>query len=93
MVRGGSAIYYDTWDIFNRLIERVILGPVGVGTDPAAGQRFLPRHLPAEGFGSLPAAIQPTSLSGQPTNFTGGSTRTLIQYLRLGAEAEIRTRQ
>ena len=24
VIRGGSAIYYDTWDIFNRLIERVI---------------------------------------------------------------------
>ena len=41
VVRGGSAIYYDTWDIFNRLIERVILGPRGHRTYPAAGQFFL----------------------------------------------------
>ena len=45
VVRGGSAIYYDTWDIFNRLIERVILGPVGTGRIPLPDSIFLPGHF------------------------------------------------
>jgi hypothetical protein len=40
VIRGGSAIYYDTWDIFNRLIERVILSPVGVGRIPLPDSSF-----------------------------------------------------
>jgi hypothetical protein len=30
VVRGGAAIYYDTWDVYNRFVERVILGPARV---------------------------------------------------------------
>jgi hypothetical protein len=69
VIRGGSAIYYDTWDIFNRLIERVILSPLGVGRIPLPDSSFF-SQLP--GFlAPPPAAIHPTSFSSQPTPLTG----------------------
>lgn len=89
VVRGGSAIYYDTWDIFNRLIERVILSPVGVGRIPLPDSAFFPAISQLEGFGSLPAAIQPTSLSSQPTIFTGGSLERLYSIFVSQAEIEL----
>jgi hypothetical protein len=67
VVRGGAAIYYDTWDIFNRLIERVILSPLGTGRIPLPDSSFFPF------VSSLlsPSPVKPTNFSGQPTSFTG----------------------
>jgi len=31
VIRGGAGIYYDTWDVFKRLIERGLIGPLGTG--------------------------------------------------------------
>ena len=80
VIRGGSAIYYDTWDIFNRLIERVILSPVGIGRIPLPDSTFFPYIYQINGYGSLPAAIQPTSFSSEPTTFTGQG---LLNYLTI----------
>ena len=67
VVRAGSAIYYDTWDIFNRLIERVILSPVGTGRIPLPDSTFFPFVS-----GLLdPSPVTPTGFSSQPTSFTG----------------------
>jgi hypothetical protein len=89
VVRGGAAIYYDTWDIFNRLIERVILSPVGVGRIPLPDSSFFGYISGINGFGSLPAAIQPASLSGEPTTFTGFELNRLLGAFVTGAEAEL----
>ena len=89
VVRGGSAIYYDTWDIFNRLIERVILSPVGVGRIPLPDSAFFSAIAGIEGFSNLPAAIQPTSLSAEPTAFTGTALERLYNLFVEGAETEL----
>jgi len=89
VIRGGSAIYYDTWDIFNRLIERVILSPVGVGRIPLPDSSFFSTISGINGFGNLPAAIQPTSLSSEPTSFTGQEFERLYGAFVKGAEAEL----
>jgi hypothetical protein len=89
VIRGGSAIYYDTWDIFNRLIERVILSPIGVGRIPLPDTSFLGPIAALQGWSSLPAAIQPTNLSGQPTNFTGQAFENLLGVFVSNAEADL----
>jgi hypothetical protein len=89
VIRGGSAIYYDTWDIFNRLIERVILSPVGVGRIPLPDSAFFSAVSALDGFASLPAAIQPTSFSSEPTSFTGGSLERLYSIFVTQAEKEL----
>jgi len=89
VVRGGSAIYYDTWDIFNRLIERVILSPLGTGRIPLPDSAFFGTISNIIGFGNLPAAIQPTSLSSEPTNFRGVGLENDLGLFVKGAEAEL----
>jgi hypothetical protein len=89
VIRGGSAIYYDTWDIFNRLIERVILSPVGVGRIPLPDSSFFSSIFALQGFGSLPPAIQPTSFSSEPTFFTGAALEHSYPFLVAGAENEL----
>ncbi|HUO30931.1 MAG TPA: carboxypeptidase regulatory-like domain-containing protein [Bryobacteraceae bacterium] len=89
VVRGGSAIYYDTWDIFNRLIERVILGPEGTGRIPLPDSSFFSVISGLNGFGNLPAGIQPTSLNVQPTTFTGAEFEKLLPLFVEGAEQEL----
>jgi hypothetical protein len=89
VIRGGSAIYYDTWDIFNRLIERVILSPVGVGRIPLPDSSFFGAVAGINGFGNLPASIQPVSFSSEPTNFTGTELETLFPLFVSQAEQEL----
>jgi len=89
VVRGGSAIYYDTWDIQNRLIERVILSPVGVGRIPLPDSAFFGAVAGINGFGNLPASIQPVSFSSEPTNFTGTELETLLPLFVSQAEQEL----
>jgi len=73
VIRGGSAIYYDTWNIYNRLIERVILGPVGTGRVPLSDSSFFSKVCAFAGCAALPPALQPTSLSSHPIPFSGGA--------------------
>jgi len=83
VIRGGSAIYYDTWDIFNRLIERVILSPLGVGRIPLPDTSFFAKVAPLLG----PAPVPATSFSSQPTTFDGFEFETLFPALVQGAQA------
>jgi hypothetical protein len=89
VVRGGSAIYYDTWDIFNRLIERVILSPLGTGRIPLPDTTFFSAIAGLNNFSSLPAAIQPTSFSSEPTVFSGGGLEFLLPLFISQAEKEL----
>jgi hypothetical protein len=85
VIRGGSAIYYDTWDIFNRLIERVILSPVGVGRIPLPDSTFFPFVT-----GLLAASpVAPTSFSSQPTSFTGFELEEFLPIFVSKAEGEL----
>jgi len=86
VVRAGAAIYYDTWDIFNRLIERVILSPLGTGRIPLPDSSFFGFVSPL--FGNLPAPIQPTSFSSEPTQFRGVGLEGDIQFFASEAERE-----
>jgi hypothetical protein len=89
VIRGGAAIYYDTWDIFNRLIERVILGPLGTGRIPLPDTSFFGAISALNGFGNLPASIQPSGLSSEPTSFRGQGLENLLPLFVQGAEAEL----
>ena len=89
VIRGGSAIYYDTWDIFNRLIERVILSPVGTGRIPLPDSTFFPAVSAINGFANLPAPIQPVSFSSEPTNFTGFELEEFLPVFVSKAQAEL----
>jgi hypothetical protein len=89
VIRGGSAIYYDTWDIFNRLIERVILSPLGTGRIPLPDSSFFSSLT---GFlGNPPAAIFPTSFSSQPTPFDAFEFELFYPKLVQGAQAILDT--
>jgi len=85
VIRGGSAIYYDTWDIFNRLIERVILSPVGTGRIPLPDTTFFPF---VSGLFS-PSPVPATSFSSQPTSFTGTELELFLPTFVSKASAEL----
>jgi len=97
VIRGGSAIYYDTWNIELRLIERVILAPGGIGRIPLPDSAFFGFIAPINGFANLPQPIQlgPNgqplcglpicSLSSQPTNFNGIEFENLLPAFITGA--------
>jgi carboxypeptidase family protein len=86
VVRGGVGIYYDTWDVFNRLIERAILGPRGTGRALLGDSVFFPAISQLNGFAALPPALQPTSLGSQPTTFTGQEMLALLPVFAARAE-------
>ncbi len=89
VVRGGAAIYYDTWDIYNRFVERVFLGPEGTGRPVLGDSVFFGAIAGIGGFSSLPASIQPTSLQSEPTTFSGTELELLMPLFIKGAEAEL----
>ena len=89
VVRGGSAIYYDTWDVYNRFIERVILGPRGTGRPVLGDSVFFSAIAGLNSFSSLPASIQPTSLQSFPTSFNGKELEFIMPLLINGAESEL----
>jgi Carboxypeptidase regulatory-like domain len=67
VIRAGAAIYYDTWNIYNRLLERVILAPVGIGRIPVPDSALFSK-IPAVGFVS---GTKPKSLQSEPTSLNG----------------------
>jgi len=89
VVRGGAAIYYDTWDIYNRFIERVILGPVGTGRPVLGDSVFFGAISALNSFSNLPQSIQPTSLESEPTTFTAYELERLMAAFVQGAKAEL----
>jgi hypothetical protein len=89
VVRGGSAIYYDTWDVYNRFVERVILGPLGTGRPVLGDSTFFGAIAGLNGFGNLPPSLQPTSLQSEPTTFSGTELERLLGIFTAGAEDEL----
>jgi len=89
VVRGGAAIYYDTWDIYNRFVERVILGPRGTGRPVLPDGIFFGAIAGLNGFANLPASIRPTSLQSEPTQFRGVGLERLLPLFIAGAEQEL----
>lgn len=89
VVRGGAAIYYDTWDVFNRLIERALLGPQGTGRALLPDSLFFSTIAGLNGFAGLPAPIQPTALSSEPTTFSLSELELLLPLFISGAEQEL----
>jgi len=89
VIRGGAGIYYDTINIEIRLIERAMLGPAGTGRALLPDSVFFPTIAQLNGFGNLPAPLQPSSLSSQPTTFTGAELVQLIPQFYAGAQAEL----
>lgn len=89
VVRGGAAIYYDTWDVYNRFVERVILGPRGTGRPVLGDSVFFGAIAGLAGFASLPADIRPTSLQSEPTAFTGNGLERLMGLFVSGAQKEL----
>ncbi|HLY17506.1 MAG TPA: TonB-dependent receptor [Bryobacteraceae bacterium] len=89
VVRGGAGIYYDTINIEIRLIERAMLGPAGTGRALLPDSVFFPTISQLNGFGNLPAPLQPSSLSSQPTTFTGAEFISLIPAFYAGAQAQL----
>ncbi len=89
VVRGGAGIYYDTWDVFNRLVERVILGPRGTGRALLGDSVFFGAISGINGFGSLPPSLQPTSLGSHPTTFRGTELELLLPVFIGAAQKEL----
>jgi hypothetical protein len=89
VIRGGAAIYYDTWDLFNRLIERAILGPQGTGRALLPDSLFFSDIAAINGFADLPTPFQPTALSSEPTTFTLQEFQHLFPVFLSGAEEEL----
>ncbi|MGO4881481.1 MAG: carboxypeptidase regulatory-like domain-containing protein [Bryobacteraceae bacterium] len=89
VVRGGGAIYYDTWDIYNRFVERVILGPEGTGRPILGDGVFFGAISALNGFAGLPASLQPTNLESQPTTFTGTELERLLGIFASEAAQEL----
>ncbi len=89
VVRGGAAIYYDTWDVYNRFVERVILGPRGTGRPVLGDSVFFSAIAGVNGFANLPAALEPSNLQTHPTTFTGTELEFLMPVFIKGAEAEL----
>ncbi|HTQ56846.1 MAG TPA: carboxypeptidase regulatory-like domain-containing protein [Bryobacteraceae bacterium] len=89
VVRGGAALYYDTWDLFNRLIERALLGPQGTGRALLPDSLFFPDIAAINGFANLPGPFQPTALSSEPTSFTLLEFDRLFPVFLNGAVAEL----
>jgi hypothetical protein len=89
VVRGGAGIYYDTWDMFNRFIERVILGPRGTGRALLGDSVFFPAISAINGFANLPPEIRPTGLGSRPTTFTGAELMLLLPVFKDGARQQL----
>jgi len=89
VVRAGAGIYYDTWDVFNRFVERVILGPRGSGRALLGDSVFFSAIAGINGFANLPPSLQPTSLGSQPTTFSGSELELLLPFFLKGAEQEL----
>jgi len=89
VIRGGAGIYYDTINLEERLIERAMLGPAGTGRALLGDSVFFPTISAINGFSSLPPPLQPTSLSSEPTTFTGAELVSLIPAFYAGAQAEL----
>ncbi len=89
VVRGGSAIYYDTWDIYNRFVERIILGPRGAGRPVLGDSIFFGAISGFCGVANLPASLQPTSLQSEPSCFRGAGLETLLPGFISEAKQEL----
>jgi hypothetical protein len=89
VIRGGGGIYYDTINLEVRLIERAMLGPAGTGRALLGDSVFFPTISEINGFGNLPAPLQPSSLASQPTSFTGAELVSLIPTFYAAAQAEL----
>jgi len=89
VIRGGSAIYYDTINLEVRLEERGMIGPAGTGRTLLGDSVFFSTIAQINGFDQLPPPLQPSALSSQPTTFTAGELVQLVPQFYAAAQAEL----
>jgi hypothetical protein len=89
VVRGGGGIYYDSMTLTVRLIERGALGPAGTGRVLLDDSFFFPAIAQTLHFDQLPPPLQPTSLRGGPTPFTGAMLVASLPQLRAAAATQL----
>jgi hypothetical protein len=80
VIRGGAGIYFDTQLLWQKLLERSLLGPVGNGRSQISGAA-VPNFIP-----DVPLVVAPGNLPiGAPLDFqtfpTGFTLGTLLQNL------------
>ncbi len=92
LIRAGAGIYYDTTQLYRRLVERATVGPLGNGRFALPGS-FVPNPYGAvPGLPAIPCAVpglpicvkpgDPLSFTSTPTYFTGGHLVAILPAVR-----------
>lgn len=99
VIRGGAGIYYDTTQLYRRLVERATIGPKGNGRFALPGS-FIPNPYgavaglpaipcPAPGLPTCVSPGQPLSFTTIPTYFTGGNLVAILPAARAGLAQQL----
>ncbi len=75
VIRGGFGIYYDSMELWKRLGERAIIGPIGNGRYPLPGS-LVPN--PIKGIPGVPQGT-PLEFNTNPTAFAGAYLMQMMQ--------------
>jgi len=85
VVRGGAGIFYNSFDIYKRLIERSIIGPRGNGRFPIPGS-FVPNPIP--GIPGVPPGT-PLEFTNGPTYFNGALMLAILDPVRAAIQQQL----
>lgn len=85
VIRAGAGIYYGTFDIYKRLIERSEIGPAGAGRSPISGS-LIGNPLP-----NIPGTPQgaPLDFPSVPTFFTAGNLVSILPQIRTAVQQQL----